>query len=528
MTRWPTAAAPARGRDTHPRDWGVSAVTTLWRAARGEPVRTVGRARFGTAPANTAPDDTAPAATDTASTASTAAEPEFGRAAAPGPSLIADREATLSDLDLYMSPRGRFFRRAIIVAFIGYFVVAPAVSAVSKAATPTSLAELACVIAFTIVVGMIAVVPARPSAAGIVPWGWLAIIVALAITVFVIGESQNSLTILAVAAAACGRFSATTRPAIFGAASCAIAGLVVETVSHWTEGLTAVVLVMPPLAAFFSYAANRRNEMVATLRQTRAELARIAVAEERLRIARDLHDLLGHSLSLITLKAELSRRMMSTDTERAVRELADLEAVARQSLSDVRAAVTAYRQPDLAAELASARQLLTAAGVACRITTPDRLDLPADVDAVLAWAIREGITNVVRHAGATSATITVASDRKTAVAEITDDGQGSPASGPRPTTAADLPPDSASAPGTPPSGTPPASTLPGSAVPDSLVPDTLVPGLARLRVTGSGLAGLAERIRALGGDVAAGRIQPHGFRLRVTVPVGCPSQPQES
>ena len=91
---------------------------------------------------------------------------------------------------------------------------------------------------------------------------------------------------------------------------------------HFGFGNTAVVIIVPPMAAFFAYTAGKRNEMVADLRQTRAELARVAVAEERLRIARDLHDLLGHSLSLITLKAELSRRMLDTDTTSAAREMA--------------------------------------------------------------------------------------------------------------------------------------------------------------------------------------------------------------
>jgi Histidine kinase len=181
------------------------------------------------------------------------------------------------------------------------------------------------------------------------------------------------------------------------AASCALAGVVTAVLGHYTEADMAALLAMPPMAAFFSYTAGKRTEMVATLRQTRAELARIAVSEERLRIARDLHDLLGHSLSLIALKAELSRRLISTDTERAGREIAELEAVARQSLSDVRGAVAGYRQPDLASELAAARQLLTAAGIACRIAAPQGLDLPAGVDAVLAWTVREGVTNVVRH-----------------------------------------------------------------------------------------------------------------------------------
>jgi two-component system sensor histidine kinase DesK len=286
-------------------------------------------------------------------------------------------------------------------------------------------------------------------------------------------------TVLAVSAASCGRFTASIRPAAAGAVIGTATGLIMGWVQHYGEGYMATVLIIPPMAAFFAYTAGKRNEMVAALSRTRAELARVAVAEERLRIARDLHDILGHSLSLITLKAELSRRIIGTDAERAGRELAELEAVARQSLSDVREAVAGYRQPDLAAELAAARQLLTAAGIACLINAPRPPQLPGDVDAALAWTIREGITNVVKHAGATAAAITVTSGKDSAVAEITDDGRGRRAL---------------------------------RAAEDA-------PAELRLQRAGSGLAGLAERVRQLGGELTAGPRQPHGFRLRVCIPV---------
>ena len=234
---------------------------------------------------------------------------------------------------------------------------------------------------------------------------------------------------------------------------------------HYGFGNTAVVIIVPPMAAFFAYTAGKRNEMVADLRQTRAELARVAVAEERLRIARDLHDLLGHSLSLITLKAELSRRMIATDATSAAREMTELEAVARQSLSDVREAVAGYRQPDLVTELGAARQLLTAAGMNCQITSPAGLSLPADIDAVLAWTVREGVTNVVRHARATCAAVRITTVGQGVMAEITDNGRGH---GPGP--------------------------------------------------AGSGLAGLGERVRQLGGSLIAGPAPSAGFRLQVTIP----------
>jgi two-component system, NarL family, sensor histidine kinase DesK len=179
------------------------------------------------------------------------------------------------------------------------------------------------------------------------------------------------------------------------------------------------------------------------------------------------------------LKAELSRRMLATDAAGAEREMAELEAVARQSLSDVREAVAGYRQPDLAAELGAARQLLTAAGVACRISVPPDLSLPAEVDTVLAWAVREGVTNVVRHARATTAAITIADGRDGITAEITDNGRDASA---RPLGTA---------------GSPDVAPRPRA---------------------GSGLAGLGERVRALGGHLTAGPGRQGGFRLLITIP----------
>src|SRR6185295_11034015 len=128
---------------------------------------------------------------------------------------------------------------------------------------------------------------------------------------------------------------------------------------------------------------------------------------------------LGHSLSLIALKSEVAGRMIESDPPRAAREIAELEAVARRSLAEVRQAVTGYRQPSLAAELAAARRMLASAGIDCRVDAPGSYDLPPEVDALLAWTVREASTNGARHARIT-VTVTGAS----ASAELTDDGTG--------------------------------------------------------------------------------------------------------
>ena len=138
----------------------------------------------------------------------------------------------------------------------------------------------------------------------------------------------------------------------------------------------------------------------------RAELARTAVAQERERFARDLHDLLGHSLSVIALKAELAGRLLPGCPEQAATEVAEVEQVARQALSEVRLAVSGYRQPTLDSELEGARIALSAAGVDTSVVrAPVALD--PEVEGVLAWAVREGATNVIRHSRARIAALRI-------------------------------------------------------------------------------------------------------------------------
>src|SRR5581483_8548167 len=145
------------------------------------------------------------------------------------------------------------------------------------------------------------------------------------------------------------------------------------------------------------------------LLEARAELARLAVAQERERFARDLHDLLGHSLSVIALKAELAGRLLGSERpEAAGSEIADVEKVARGALSEVREAVSGYRQPTLEGELAGARAALSAAGIDAEVRR-DPASLDSQTEAVFAWAVREGATNVIRHSGARRCTVTIRS-----------------------------------------------------------------------------------------------------------------------
>jgi two-component system sensor histidine kinase DesK len=145
------------------------------------------------------------------------------------------------------------------------------------------------------------------------------------------------------------------------------------------------------------------------VRQSRQEVERLARIAERERIARDLHDLLGHTLSVVVMKSELAAKLAERDPPRAAREIREVEAVARQALSEVRSAVTAYRAESLQGELDNARRALDAAGVTLEVEL-EPVRLPPLHEGVLALALREAVTNVVRHARATSCRIVLRRD----------------------------------------------------------------------------------------------------------------------
>ncbi|KRF17459.1 hypothetical protein ASG90_08025 [Nocardioides sp. Soil797] len=160
---------------------------------------------------------------------------------------------------------------------------------------------------------------------------------------------------------------------------------------------------------------KRNADLVAA----REENARLAVSQERNRFARDLHDILGHSLTVITVKAELAGRLVDVDLDRTRAELADLERLSRDALADVRRAVEGYRELTLPGELARARLALDAAGI--QHWLPNSTDeVPSDLRELFAWTVREGVTNVIRHSAAETCTVTLSAD----AVEVKDDGRG--------------------------------------------------------------------------------------------------------
>lgn len=159
------------------------------------------------------------------------------------------------------------------------------------------------------------------------------------------------------------------------------------------------------------------------LRRADAEIEHLAKVAERERIARDLHDLLGHTLSLIALKAELARKLVDRDPQRAKQEMLDVERTSRAALADVREAITGYRCEGLSVELARARKTLETAGVAVDADCTDVPLTPAQ-ETVLSLALREAVTNVVRHAQAHQCRVRLHGDENVCTLEIADDGRG--------------------------------------------------------------------------------------------------------
>jgi two-component system, NarL family, sensor histidine kinase DesK len=301
--------------------------------------------------------------------------------------------------------------------------------------------------------------PGRPAASR---WFWIfyAVLVALLVAELPFGRAPAFVIALFITMATVVRLGSRATPIV---AVLALAALLAPVaVPSWHESIGAsfgtVTPIAIPIVALVTFFVLQVLEGNRALTEARAELARLAAENERYRIARDLHDLLGHSLTTITVKAGLARRLDAADHDRALQEMAEVEALARRSLADVRAAVANYRDVTLSGELATGRELLRAAGIAA--------DLPRAVDVVdpahqelFGWAVREGLTNIVRHAHASSCTVLLSPSS----VEIVDDGVGLAA--------------------------PP----------------------------GNGLSGLRERVAAAGGVVDAGPLQPRGWRLRVSL-----------
>lgn len=229
----------------------------------------------------------------------------------------------------------------------------------------------------------------------------------------------------------------------------------VRVVPDWSRSTgVSLSIAMAMIAVGAGMLASRRAR---DLSEVRRENARLAVEEERNRLARDIHDILGHSLTVITVKAELAGRLLDVDLERARAEITSLEGLAREALADVRGAVVGVREISLTGELARARRALTSAGI--EATLPTAVDAVApSLKELFAWTVRESVTNVIRHSAASRCEVVLAPERIT----VRDNGRG------------------------------------------------LVAGMA-----GNGLRGLRERARLAGAVVTTSAGEGHGFEISV-------------
>jgi two-component system, NarL family, sensor histidine kinase DesK len=227
------------------------------------------------------------------------------------------------------------------------------------------------------------------------------------------------------------------------------------------------------------------------LHRAEEEIEQLAAEQERLRIARDLHDLLGHALTTVTLKADLASRLVTRDPQRAAAEMAEVAELGRQSLADVRATVSGYREVSLARELAAAREVLQAAGIEAELPAAAE-DVPGDLRELFGWVVREGVTNAVRHSRARRVAVRV----EGRTIEVVNDGVSI---------------DGVSIDGV---------SIDGVSI-DGVV-NGEVSGIGSgddgARSGGHGLIGLSERAAMLGGALQAGPQGGGGYRLRVEVP----------
>jgi two-component system, NarL family, sensor histidine kinase DesK len=366
---------------------------------------------------------------------------------------------------------GRRLARLRVGQLLGLlFLIGPLADLVDSSQSPARVAAILITLAAFVAVYVVLLPPVRSVArrGTRAIGGGLALLAALAALTLALGAPRSfALLFVYVVAVAGIALPVGAAVPVIGAAAAAVgvglaaAGSDGSTVAAWMLTVLGVGALTAALGS-----TTRANQ---ELREVREELARLAVSEERLRIARDLHDLLGQTLSLIALKSELATRLVESDPSRAQAEMIEVQDVTRHALTEVREAVHGYRQLAFADALQTARSILAAAGIECRVDGVAS-GLPGEIESVLAWAVREATTNVVRHSDARTCAITLSTNADSVAVQVEDDGAAAPTSN----------------------------------------------GL------GAGLAGLAERARRLNGALEAGARPEGGFRLQLTLPLRAP------
>ncbi len=254
-------------------------------------------------------------------------------------------------------------------------------------------------------------VPLEPGSVG----RWLAMAILAVVAMVALGQDGMA-PLIFTAVSAMWTFSIPVAVGISLASGLAYTWAMASLPGWHFDGGSLIGLTFATIAVIAGRLAGGRQKQ---LERSRRENARLAVDEERNRVARDVHDILGHSLTVITLKAELAGRLVEVDPARAKAEIADLERLSRDALADVRRAVTGFREVTLSGELARAREALRTAGIRADLPTAVD-DVPSDLREVFGWAVREGVTNVIRHSGARHCVVTVTGASVT----VRDDGVG--------------------------------------------------------------------------------------------------------
>jgi two-component system, NarL family, sensor histidine kinase DesK len=220
-------------------------------------------------------------------------------------------------------------------------------------------------------------------------------------------------------------FSVKTQTAAFlGLAIVAIVGAIEGLLLHLNGWTLFYAAVFPMIIGAGNTVFAERNRMNRKLRKANEEIEHLAKVAERERIARDLHDVLGHTLSVITLKSELAGKLIDRDPQRAAREIREVEETSRQALSDVRDAIRGYRSQGLLAELARAKSTLETAGLTVECDAAASVNIPAMQESILSLAVREAVTNIVRHAHARTCRMRLEQQNGSCRLQISDDGRG--------------------------------------------------------------------------------------------------------
>ncbi len=298
-------------------------------------------------------------------------------------------------------------------------------------------------------------------------WAWFGVLVAASVlTRWLGGEIWVVVTICTAATAGAGsahRGRSSVVALMLGVGALGLGlGAGVTVSSAAAEGVACGI------ASLFGAQAWRRVMLIGELTEARVQLARAAVADERLRIARDLHDLLGHTLALVLVQLEVADRCLDRSTDQARAEIGQARSTLQDSLVEIREAVVSYRRLSLASELTAAARILRSAGIREEFDLPDQWHLPPEADAALGWVVREAVTNVVKHSQASTCQVSLVlatNPTNHATLDITDDGVG-----------------------------------------------------RRGRRAGSGLSNITDRVAALNGKTTLTNRAPSGFVVRAVLP----------